>query len=247
MNNRSLITLNFQKALKAGLKNTFGKIPSSTEFANQFNLRAYGTKTISRETARKWKTGLALPEPSNLQVLIEWLNLSTEHIFAHNQAAPQDLKLNSSMKKETYSAVQSVNSAYVLLKIEHLAQAALNHVTPRTAVLDETGKIILVNDAWRLYASENEMSHQNGTCEGTNYLEVCDNAEGMHKEKATKMAAGIRSVMRGEKSEFTLKYPCHNQNEEQWFTARVTTFYNDGYKLTVVIHEPITESRFLES
>lgn len=159
----------------------------------------------------------------------------------------QDLKPNSSVKKENYTAMQSVNTAYVLLKIEHLAQSALNHLTPRTAVLDETGKIILVNDAWRLYASENATSHHNIACEGTNYLEVCANADGIHKEKGSKMASGIRSVMLGEQTEFTLKYPCHRPNEKQWFTARVTTFCNDGYELTVVIHEQITESRFLES
>jgi hypothetical protein len=247
MNNRALITLNFHKALNMGLKNTFGKIPSSTEFANQFNLRAYGTKTISRETARKWKTGLAFPEPSNLQVLIEWLNLSTEHIFAHSQTVSQDLKLNTATKEETYSAVQSVNTAYVLLKIEHLAQAALNHVTPRTAVLDATGKIVLVNDAWRLHASKNTQLNQHMTCEGVNYLDMCDNPVGMDQHYAAKMVAGIKAVMRGEEKEFILKYPCHTETAEQWFMARVTTFSNGGYKLTVIIHEAITESRFLES
>ena len=247
MNNRALITLNFHKALNMGLKNTFGKIPSSTEFANQFNLRAYGTKTISRETARKWKTGLTFPEPSNLQVLIEWLNLSTEHIFAHAQALSQDFKINTSAKEQTYSAVQSVNTAYVLLKIEHLAQAALNHVTPRTAVLDATGKIILVNDAWRLHASKNTQLNQHLNCEGVNYLDMCDDPVDMNQHYAAKMVAGIKSVMRGEASEFSMKYPCHTAKEDQWFMVRATTFINEGYTLTVVIHEAITESRFLES
>jgi hypothetical protein len=41
MNNHILIIHNFQKALKLGLQNKFGKIPSSNEIANQFNLRAY--------------------------------------------------------------------------------------------------------------------------------------------------------------------------------------------------------------
>jgi hypothetical protein len=31
---------------------------------NQFNSRAYGTKTINRETARKWIKGMALPKAS---------------------------------------------------------------------------------------------------------------------------------------------------------------------------------------
>ena len=86
MNSRILIIHNFQKALNIGLFNKFGKIPSSTEIADNFNLRAYGTKTISRETARKWKSGIVLPNPVNLQILIEWLNLNPEEFYSKNQA-----------------------------------------------------------------------------------------------------------------------------------------------------------------
>jgi len=90
-----MLIMNFEKALNEGLRKKFAKIPSSTGFANQFNLRAYGTKTISRETARKWKTGIALPNLANLQVLIEWLNLNTDHIFSHNESQPEAEKIPS--------------------------------------------------------------------------------------------------------------------------------------------------------
>jgi hypothetical protein len=86
MNSHMLIIQNFQKALNIALYKEFGKIPSSTEFADKFNLRAYGTETISRETARKWKTGLVLPNPVNLQILIKWLNLNPDEFYSTNQA-----------------------------------------------------------------------------------------------------------------------------------------------------------------
>ncbi len=85
MNSRMLIVHNFQKALNIGLYNKFGKIPSSTEIADKFNLRAYGTETISRETARKWKAGIVLPNPVNMQILIEWLNLNPEEFYSKNK------------------------------------------------------------------------------------------------------------------------------------------------------------------
>lgn len=87
MNNRILIIHNFQKALNVGLYKKFGKVPSSTEIANSFNLRAYGTETISRETARKWKNGIVLPNPVNLQILIEWLSLNPEDFYTKSQAS----------------------------------------------------------------------------------------------------------------------------------------------------------------
>jgi hypothetical protein len=54
MPSRKLAIENFSKALNLALKNRFGEIPSAMRFASEFNLRAHGTKTISRETARKW-------------------------------------------------------------------------------------------------------------------------------------------------------------------------------------------------
>jgi hypothetical protein len=81
MNNRVNTASNFAKALNAGLLKKFGKIPSAALFANQFNLRAYGTKTITRETARKWILGLAIPEIDKLVVLMKWLDIDPSELF----------------------------------------------------------------------------------------------------------------------------------------------------------------------
>lgn len=242
MNNRSFLTQNFSKAFYAALKVKFGKIPSSIELANQFNLRAYGTKTISRETARKWKNGLTLPEPANLQVLIEWLNLNTEQIFSFNENKPKALH------GYAYSAVQSVNAAYKLLKLQQSAQAALDQVTPRTVVLNQEGVIVLVNDAWRLNASTSHANDHNFSCEGINYLEVCKRVVGAESTKMKLMIEGINAVMHSEKSEFQQKYACHclKKNQNHWFIVHVSSFDSDGYKLTVISHIPITKKQFDE-
>jgi hypothetical protein len=99
MNNRSQLILNFQKVLKVGLMTEFGKIPATSEFADQFNLRAYGTNTISRETARKWKSGIVLPAPANLQVLMEWLNLDIEDIYYVEHVSSSNKIVSSVLKK----------------------------------------------------------------------------------------------------------------------------------------------------
>ena len=71
----------FSEQLNELLKEKYGSVPSAAAFAMQFNLRAHGTKTISRESARKWLKGLALPEISKLIVLVEWLSLDINKIF----------------------------------------------------------------------------------------------------------------------------------------------------------------------
>lgn len=79
---RDALRLNFGEALKAALIHRLGKLPSATYLANQFNFRAHGTTPISRETARKWITGQAIPEIERLNILIEWLELDSHKFLA---------------------------------------------------------------------------------------------------------------------------------------------------------------------
>lgn len=64
------------EAFKVGLFEKYALIPSNSFVAAQFNLRAHGTTVVSRETARKWSKGLALPSPSHLLTIIKWLQLN---------------------------------------------------------------------------------------------------------------------------------------------------------------------------
>lgn len=85
---RDLLRFNFSNALRAALIDRMGKMPSATHLANQFNFRAHGTTEITRETARKWMTGQAIPEIERLNILIEWLELDPHKFLASgaNQA-----------------------------------------------------------------------------------------------------------------------------------------------------------------
>ena len=55
----------FRKALNDALINRFGKVPTANAFANQFSFRAGGLPGVTRETARKWLSGQAIPEVAN--------------------------------------------------------------------------------------------------------------------------------------------------------------------------------------
>ncbi len=74
--NRKLASRLFASALRDALADGQGQLPSAAKFADAFNLRAHGTSTITRETARKWLKGEAIPEIGKMQVLIHWLNLN---------------------------------------------------------------------------------------------------------------------------------------------------------------------------
>jgi len=69
--------------------------------------------------------------------------------------------------------------------------AILNALPAHIALLDTTGNIVSVNEAWRRFALENALHYpEHGV--GVNYLDVCDNAHGNNAAEARGVAAGIR-------------------------------------------------------
>jgi len=81
MENRKQFAAKFAEVLKQHLIKKYNKVPSSYFFANQFNLRAQGTSTITAETARKWIKGISVPEIDRFKVLIDWLDFNPAELF----------------------------------------------------------------------------------------------------------------------------------------------------------------------
>ncbi len=79
----------FSKALTQALLSRTGKIPTANALANQFNYHAVGMAAVSRETARKWLTGQAIPEVPKLIVLVDWLGLDANEFMSSRAVKPQ--------------------------------------------------------------------------------------------------------------------------------------------------------------
>ncbi len=124
-------------------------------------------------------------------------------------------------------------------------QNTLDALTAHVAILDESGGIVEVNDAWKRFAQSNSQCTA-GLDVGANYLSVCERSRGKNSEEAAAVAGGIRSVMAGKMDEFRLEYPCHSPKEQRWFIVRVTGFGVNGDRRVVVVHENITERRKAE-
>ena len=130
---------------------------------------------------------------------------------------------------------------------EDARQAAiLNALSAHIALLDATGTIISVNDAWRRFGHANVMQGP-GYGIGLNYLEVCDCAREDGSSQAHAAAEGIRSVLGGEKKTFSLEYPCHSPTEQCWFELVVTPLRQDRLVGAVVMHVNITERKRTEN
>jgi PAS domain S-box-containing protein len=130
----------------------------------------------------------------------------------------------------------------------HLAEtqiSILNALPAQIALLDSLGVIVSVNEAWRLFATSNELQGPEFFV-GQNYLEVCERASGDCSEEAHAAALGIRQVLQGEVKDFAMEYPCHSPTKQRWFHLRVAPVHADCGTGVVVMHIDITERKLTE-
>jgi hypothetical protein len=110
-NNRSITKVKIGSLISRALIKKLGALPSSSKFADQFNLRARGTTTITRETARKWLAGLVVPEIDKLTILIKWLDIEPAEIFKMDE----DLTNKNSRVKLVFGN-QNISSEHAIIK-----------------------------------------------------------------------------------------------------------------------------------
>jgi PAS domain S-box-containing protein len=121
-------------------------------------------------------------------------------------------------------------------------QATLDSQTAPTAVLDERGEVILTNRAWIEFGVANDGGGNAGSAQ--NYLDVCDRAA--EDPWATRAAVGLRAILAGARTEFSLEYPCHGPAVQRWFSLRAARFAGPGEARMMVAHEDVTLRRRIE-
>lgn len=128
---------------------------------------------------------------------------------------------------------------------ERLAQATLNALSARIAILDEYGNIISVNKAWTQFAGESSQSNRQ-LVEGANFLAICDTSTGDDAEHMGQAAVGVRSMIDTSCELFTLEYPCASEHGLVWFTMRVTSLSHGAHGRVVLSYEDITDRKRAE-
>lgn len=124
---------------------------------------------------------------------------------------------------------------------QRLLQSIINTLSAHIAIIDETGKILLVNKRWRGFAQKNGLNMEDDGV-GENYLTVCDNVVGNEADEAIQAAHGIRKVIAGEIENFSLEYTCHNPDKIRCFSLRVSRIDVDGVNRIILAHEDISLS-----
>ncbi|MBS0371802.1 MAG: PAS domain S-box protein [Proteobacteria bacterium] len=169
-----------------------------------------------------------------------WFDVGRAGIHWNEQAATLNFFIDITERKEAEDALRESRV---------FMQDILDSVPNEIAVLDHAGIIVMVNEAWRQFSTQN--SRQAGRSEpntgvGTSYLDVCSCAPGAPADPTADMAHnGIRSVLDGRLPTFSQEYPCDGPQQERWFTMTVTPL-GGGRRGAVVVHSDISERKRIE-
>lgn len=138
----------------------------------------------------------------------------------------------------------------MFVDISDLARSAerlrvtIDSIPAHVAILDSTGKIVVVNAAWRRFGQENGLKDHRYSI-GRNYLLVCDECFSGEKQGRSPVAEGIAKVLSGEIETFSFDYPCHSPTTRRWFKLLVTPVLDPRGRGAVVMHVDITDQILL--
>ena len=122
------------------------------------------------------------------------------------------------------------------------AGTLLDALPDNIAVLDASGTIVAVNEAWQQFARDNQ-----GTATvsgvGMNYLKVCRAAA--DDNIAQRVADGLQAILSGTQMCFALEYPCHSPTRQRWFLVRAMSAPR-GQAGAIVVHTEITARKLSE-
>jgi diguanylate cyclase (GGDEF)-like protein/PAS domain S-box-containing protein len=119
-------------------------------------------------------------------------------------------------------------------------ETILNTIASHAALVDGSGRIVMVNAAWRRFAEANGFQGSRYGV-GTNYLRICDVA--VSEEGVQEFREGLRKVLAGKMGTFSMEYSCNGPREQRWFRCTIAGVADKGERGAVVLHDDISEQR----
>lgn len=129
-----------------------------------------------------------------------------------------------------------------LRESERFAHAVVDALAAHIAILDESGTIVAVNQAWNKFAEESNTDPRT-VGPGISYLNVMRAVDPTSEDAsvAQEVLSGLEALINGERSSFILEYPCHSPETQSWYSLQCSRFEQKGAARIVVAHENITE------
>ncbi len=123
----------------------------------------------------------------------------------------------------------------------NLIRAALDTLPVNVAILDASGTIVWTNRSWGAF-SEAGSGDAERTSIGVNYLDAAADSD----EFGDRAIDGLDALLTGEHEEFSMEYPCHTPDREQWYLMWAAPFDVDGQRYVSVAHFDVTDRALAE-
>lgn len=128
---------------------------------------------------------------------------------------------------------------------EERARAIVNELPACIAIINDTGKILTANVAWKETVGNNPDVFP-GVNEGDNFISFCDSPPGALVETLPKLSQAIRSIIKGDLIEYDIEYSCSLQDGIHWYYGRVSRMAGDGPIRLLMVHSDITKLKEAE-
>jgi PAS domain S-box-containing protein len=174
--------------------------------------------------------------------LVRWIGFYTAE---REQQWPPELASRLHVLGDIFvSALAGAHAELALRHSEQLNRDILSSLNEQVALIDRTGTILSVNQAWHRFLQE--CNRADLRVIGSNYLEVCRRAAADGHSDAARALAGVESVLSGAQRSFEMVYefPLPDLPAVRWFRLNVTPFHTPSGG-AVVMHSDVTEQQRL--
>jgi signal transduction histidine kinase len=133
------------------------------------------------------------------------------------------------------------------LDTEKFLQRIVDACASYVAALDQSGRVLCVSRAWRLFAEENGFTATKDAF-GFRHLQSCNEARSKSADEGTCLAKDIQQLFQGQRRELHEEYVLVNAASPKWFlmrAARVDMRGSGGFTVLVTL-EDITRRRQAE-
>ena len=103
------------------------------------------------------------------------------------------------------------------------------------AILDRSGTIVGVNDAWKDFGRRSNLRIPNFGV-GANYLLYCQS----ERSDSVQLINDLRDLLAGKLDLLTRIYPCHSPTERRWFFMFGLPLSSEGRSGVAILHVDLT-------
>ena len=152
---------------------------------------------------------------------------------APRQLTGQQVEALQMLGRQVVGQIRLRRAAAAVAASERFARATIDALPARVAVVDEGGRLMTANGAWRAASAGSSPDDPMGM----------GHLPGVSEADGAAVAAGVRDVLSGRRAGFGLEYAHAGRcvAGERWSLVRVSRFDDGGRPRAVVCHEDVTD------